>query len=417
MPVDVIVGPGNVYVAVAKREVAGVGRRAVGLRRAVRDRGRRRRLGRPPAFAAIDVIVQAEHGPDGLAWLITWSPEAADAIDAEHRPPGRGGPSPRRHRAQLRPGRLRCRWSTGPSRPSRWPTSSPPSTSQLMTADPEALVPAGPPRRRRVLRAAGSPASIGDYLAGPSHVLPTFGSARFGSALTVDDFVKQVHVVTVDQRRLRAGRPVRRDPRRPPRASTPTPSRSGSGSPRSRPESRSDRVIRPRDDVALMEGYHSPQVDVEVRLNTNESPTRRRPSGVGRLRRRPSTTIDWHRYPDRAATDLRAAIAELHGVDPDQVFVANGSNEVLQTAAAHLRRRRAARRPCSSPPTRCTPTSPGSPAPRWCEGERAADFVHRPRRGAAGVRRAPRRRSPSCARPTTPPAWSTTRRRSGPCST
>jgi histidinol dehydrogenase len=43
-----------------------------------------------------------------------------------------------------------------------------------------------------------SPASIGDYLAGPSHVLPTDGSARFASALTVDDFLKQHHVVTVD---------------------------------------------------------------------------------------------------------------------------------------------------------------------------------------------------------------------------
>src|SRR5204863_1005423 len=41
--------------------------------------------------------------------------------------------------------------------------------------------------------------------------------------------------------------------------------------------------------------------------------------------------IAWHRYPDRAAADLRAAIAALHGVRPDQIFAANGSNEVLQT--------------------------------------------------------------------------------------
>ena len=43
-----------------------------------------------------------------------------------------------------------------------------------------------------------SPASVGDYLAGPSHVLPTYGTARFSSALTVDDFLKHHHVVTVD---------------------------------------------------------------------------------------------------------------------------------------------------------------------------------------------------------------------------
>jgi histidinol dehydrogenase len=43
-----------------------------------------------------------------------------------------------------------------------------------------------------------STAAIGDYFAGPSHVLPTAGSARFAGALTPDDFCKPVHVVTVD---------------------------------------------------------------------------------------------------------------------------------------------------------------------------------------------------------------------------
>ncbi len=41
--------------------------------------------------------------------------------------------------------------------------------------------------------------------------------------------------------------------------------------------------------------------------------------------------VEWHRYPDRAATELRAALGEHLGVRPDQVFAANGSNEVLQT--------------------------------------------------------------------------------------
>jgi histidinol-phosphate aminotransferase len=89
-------------------------------------------------------------------------------------------------------------------------------------------------------------------------------------------------------------------------------------------------VIRPRDDVALMEGYHSPQLDVTVRLNTNESPESPPPDWVGELARAVET-VDWHRYPDRAATRLRTAIGALHGVGPEQVFVANGSNEVLQT--------------------------------------------------------------------------------------
>jgi histidinol dehydrogenase len=48
-----------------------------------------------------------------------------------------------------------------------------------------------------------APAAVGDYVAGPSHVLPTNGSARFASALRVDDFVKHVHVVSVDEAALR----------------------------------------------------------------------------------------------------------------------------------------------------------------------------------------------------------------------
>jgi histidinol-phosphate aminotransferase len=88
--------------------------------------------------------------------------------------------------------------------------------------------------------------------------------------------------------------------------------------------------IRPRDDVALMEGYHSPQVDVKVRLNTNEAPEPPPAAFTERLAHE-LRRIEWHRYPDRAATELRAAIADLHGVRAGQVFAANGSNEVLQT--------------------------------------------------------------------------------------
>ncbi|MGY6500170.1 MAG: histidinol-phosphate transaminase [Acidimicrobiales bacterium] len=87
---------------------------------------------------------------------------------------------------------------------------------------------------------------------------------------------------------------------------------------------------RVRDDLALMEGYHSPQVQVDVRLNTNEAPTPPPQAFVDALA---SAVADvaWHRYPDRAATGLRTAIGMLHGVGPERVFAANGSNEVLQS--------------------------------------------------------------------------------------
>lgn len=88
--------------------------------------------------------------------------------------------------------------------------------------------------------------------------------------------------------------------------------------------------VAPRDDLRALEGYHSPQLDVSVRLNTNESPFPPPPEFVeawtAALRDAPL-----HRYPDRAASDLRAALGEQLGQPAERIFCANGSNEVLQT--------------------------------------------------------------------------------------
>jgi len=91
-------------------------------------------------------------------------------------------------------------------------------------------------------------------------------------------------------------------------------------------------VRRPkvRDDLVALEGYHSPQVDVDVRLNTNEAPSGPPQAFMDALAAELSR-VEWNRYPDRAATELREGIADFHHVDADQVFVANGSNEVIQT--------------------------------------------------------------------------------------
>ncbi len=79
-----------------------------------------------------------------------------------------------------------------------------------------------------------------------------------------------------------------------------------------------------------LEGYHSPQVAAAVRLNTNESPYPP-PSSWQEALADEVASIEFHRYPDRTATALRAAIASMHGTTPEHVFVANGSNEVIQT--------------------------------------------------------------------------------------
>jgi histidinol-phosphate aminotransferase len=88
-------------------------------------------------------------------------------------------------------------------------------------------------------------------------------------------------------------------------------------------------IVSRRDDLASLEGYHSPQVPADVRLNTNESPLPPPPKWPDAFASE-IAQIDANRYPDRGAGRLRAALAELHGVQPTEVFCANGSNEVLQ---------------------------------------------------------------------------------------
>ncbi len=203
-PVDVIVGPGNVYVAIAKREVAG----AVGVPSAfagpseivvVADEST------PVELAAVDVIVQAEHGPDGLAWLVTWEPQVADAVVAEIERMVAASPRRADIEATFAGGGYAVLVDDA-IQAIEVANAIAPEHLQLMCADPGGLV-------DRVRNAGAvfcgpwAPASVGDYIAGPSHVLPTHGSARFASALTVDDFVKHVHFVTLDRAALESVAP------------------------------------------------------------------------------------------------------------------------------------------------------------------------------------------------------------------
>ncbi len=195
-PVDVVAGPGNVFVALAKQMVSG----DVGVAAAfagpsevivVADETA------DPAFAAIDVMVQAEHGPDGLAWLVTWDEAVADAVCAAGDALLAEAPRAADISATLE--------SSGyvaivDDREAALAVidAIAPEHLELQITDPESL-------GRRVRNAGAifcgnhAPASLGDYVVGPSHVLPTFGSARFASALTVADFQKDHHLVTVTE--------------------------------------------------------------------------------------------------------------------------------------------------------------------------------------------------------------------------
>jgi histidinol dehydrogenase len=199
-PVDVIVGPGNRYVALAKREVAGV----VGIDSfagpsevvVVAD-------GSVPArFAAADLLAQVEHGPGGAAALVTWDPEVADATDAAIAELLDAAPRRDEIAATLaRGGRVVLVDDAYAALAAV--NEIAPEHLELLVADPNALVP--------LVRNAGavflgpwSPAALGDYVAGVNHVLPTARTARFASALRVDTFRKHVHVVEATEDALLA---------------------------------------------------------------------------------------------------------------------------------------------------------------------------------------------------------------------
>ena len=200
-PVDVIVGPGNVYVALAKQEVAGV----VGVPSSfagpsevvvVAD-------GSAPAdYAAVDVILQAEHGPDGLAWFVTWNAAFADEVLAAIERLVADAPRRADIESTLESSGVAVVCASA-EQAMAVANFIAPEHLELQTEDDDALLPlvrhAG-----AVFCGAHAPASLGDYAAGPSHVLPTNGTARFASALTVRDFMKDLHVVHVERDGLEA---------------------------------------------------------------------------------------------------------------------------------------------------------------------------------------------------------------------
>lgn len=198
-PVDVIAGPGNVYVSVAQRLVSGT----VGVPRSFAGPSEVVVVGDGSTDAhqaALDVVVQAEHGPNGLAWLVTWSEAFAEAVAKEVSAIVADSPRSGEIRSTLEHGGYAVLVDDAAAAVAVSDAVAP-EHLQLMCADPEQLVP--------LVHAAGavfvgpwSPASVGDYVAGPSHVLPTYGSARFASVLGVDDFMTRIHAVEVSREAL-----------------------------------------------------------------------------------------------------------------------------------------------------------------------------------------------------------------------
>src|ERR1700733_8199534 len=205
--VDVIAGPGNAYVAEAKRQVSGV----VGVASAFAGPSEIVVVAGPgadPAFAAIDLVVQAEHGPDGLAWLVTWDAVLLERVVSEV---GRIVEASSRRadlESALGSSGLAC-LVDGPEAALEVANAIAPEHLELLV--PEALGLAmleGVQNAGAVFIGEWSPASMGDYIAGPNHVLPTNRTARFASALRADDFRKHVHAVRVTPDALAALGPL-----------------------------------------------------------------------------------------------------------------------------------------------------------------------------------------------------------------
>ena len=196
--VDKLVGPGNAYVAAAKRlaygrldidMIAGPSEVLV-IADGTAD----------PKFVAADLLSQAEHDRLASAVLLTDSMALARAVDGEIvRQTGYLS------RSEIMEASLRD-FGCAIVCPSLGACADlaneiAPEHLEIVTADPRALLPAVK-NAGAVFLGAWSPEPLGDYLAGPDHVLPTSGTARFFSPLSVDSFLKTMSVIQYDRESL-----------------------------------------------------------------------------------------------------------------------------------------------------------------------------------------------------------------------
>lgn len=190
-PVDMIVGPGNLFVTLAKRHV--YGHVAIDMLAGPSEVVVLADESAPPAFVASDLIAQAEHSP-GSSILITWHAPLIDEVAAELDRQLTDLPRGQLARDSLeRFGAFLL--AEDEEEAVEWANQIAPEHVHIATRYAETLA-------DRVLNAGAifvghfSPIALGDYAAGPSHVLPTGGTARFASGLSANDFLRRSSVIT-----------------------------------------------------------------------------------------------------------------------------------------------------------------------------------------------------------------------------
>jgi histidinol-phosphate aminotransferase len=350
--VDKIVGPGNAWVASAKRQVYGevdidsiAGPSEVLI---VAD------AGADPAWVAADLIAQAEHDREARAILVTTSETLAAAVDRALA--AQLADLPRREiaaAALAAHGAAVIAASQGEA--IAFVNAYAPEHLELQVADARALVPrctaAG-----AIFVGAYSSEAAGDYLAGANHVLPTGGAARYASPLGVHDFRKRTSIVEYSpeaagahaapiaalaacegldghgRSALLRGAPVAG-------AGDPAAALAPAFTPAATPAATSDLGLGPlaaRVPEALRQtaAYHVPLPPrVIAKLDANELPYSLPPELRARLGAA-LAELPLERYPDPAARRLRAAVARRLGVDGAQLVFGNGSDELIAMLCA-----------------------------------------------------------------------------------
>ena len=199
-PVDLITGPGNIYVTAAKRlcrSVVGIDSEAGPTEIAILADDSAN-----PANVAADMISQAEHDVMAASVLVTDSPELADAVDEQIETQVARTKHDQRVRAALSGQQSGIILVDDVEQGLFVVNAYAAEHLEIQTRDAAAVA--------AQVRSAGaifvgdfSPVSLGDYCAGSNHVLPTSGSARYSSGLSVQTFLRGVHVIDYDEAALK----------------------------------------------------------------------------------------------------------------------------------------------------------------------------------------------------------------------
>ncbi|RYQ35960.1 histidinol dehydrogenase [Bifidobacterium pseudolongum subsp. globosum] len=199
-PVDKITGPGNIFVATAKRLVSGIvgidavaGPTEIAI---IADKDAN------PEFVAADLIGQAEHDELAGSVLITDSPELADAVQASLLKRVPRTEHAERVETSLRGQQSGIILTDSVDQSIDAANAYAAEHLEVQTADPDAVI-ARIRNAGAIFRGPYSPVPLGDYMSGSNHVLPTSGTARFAAGLGVHTFMKPVEVIEYDEQGLK----------------------------------------------------------------------------------------------------------------------------------------------------------------------------------------------------------------------